>query len=155
MNAFDVALGEWFILSTRQTRRDHRLALTTLRGTLGLACAASAHAIRKLASAAKRSARCVSVVDVNWRPVFWSDPAAARETILEFVGSQADLVKLTDEEAEWLYGIPGADALRQPEQASGRRLAGPRHTCCSCAAGCGPPASGTNAPERRLETRAV
>jgi len=29
---------------------------------------------------------------------------------------KADIVKVTDEEAEWLYGIPAADALQSPEK---------------------------------------
>lgn len=29
---------------------------------------------------------------------------------------QADILKVTDEEAEWLWGIPRADALEHPER---------------------------------------
>ena len=42
------------------------------------------------------------MVDVNWRPVFWKDPAIAPRLIHEVV-SRADFLKLSEEEAEWLY----------------------------------------------------
>jgi fructokinase len=54
-------------------------------------------------------------VDVNWRNVFWSNEQVAREKILEFA-QRADVVKLTDEEAMWLLGIP--DALACPQDVS-------------------------------------
>lgn len=36
------------------------------------------------------------VIDVNWRPVFWDDEAAAKATVLEYI-KQAHILKVTDE----------------------------------------------------------
>lgn len=33
--------------------------------------------------------------------------------------SDADVIKLTDEEAEWLFGVPGDEALRDPSMLTG------------------------------------
>jgi fructokinase len=59
------------------------------------------------------------LLDVNWRPVFWDDPAAAPAVIRQLV-NQADFLKLSDEEAEWLFETsdPGAIAT-QVGQVSG------------------------------------
>ena len=54
------------------------------------------------------------LVDVNWRPVFWQS-ATARQEIFVFV-QKAHVVKLTDEEAEWLFGIPASEALDDPRR---------------------------------------
>jgi fructokinase len=43
------------------------------------------------------------LVDVNWRPSFWSDPAAALAPIRQLL-VQADYIKFAKEEAELLYG---------------------------------------------------
>jgi fructokinase len=51
------------------------------------------------------------LLDVNWRPVFWDDPTAAAAVIHPLM-KQADFLKLSDEEAEWLFETtdPGAIA---------------------------------------------
>lgn len=36
------------------------------------------------------------VIDVNWRPVFWDDEAAAKAAVLEYI-QQAHILKVTDE----------------------------------------------------------
>ena len=54
------------------------------------------------------------LVDVNWRPVFWPDQAAAPAIIREYC-ERADILKLSDEEAELLYGIPRAEALKNAD----------------------------------------
>jgi len=53
------------------------------------------------------------VVDVNWRPVFWQDQAIATDLILDLL-NHADILKLSDEEATWLFGTtdPGIIAHR-------------------------------------------
>lgn len=38
----------------------------------------------------------VVIIDVNWRPVFWQDEAAAKAAIAEYI-QQADILKVTDE----------------------------------------------------------
>jgi fructokinase len=52
-------------------------------------------------------------VDINWRPVFWPDPEAARPVILEFLES-ADLVKISDADMAYLYGVHHEAALKDP-----------------------------------------
>lgn len=89
-------------------------------GTLGLAYPGSAEAIRSAVSAAKSSAspqqkNCSVIIDVNWRPVFWKDLEKAREIVKDFV-PLADILKVTDEEAEWLFDIPAEQALQHPEK---------------------------------------
>ena len=56
-------------------------------------------------------------MDVNWRPVFFEDELAAPAVIKPYV-ELADIVKLTDEEAEWMWGIPASTALHGPEKVS-------------------------------------
>jgi fructokinase len=53
------------------------------------------------------------ILDVNWRPMFWPDPDIAKPLIHQLV-KQADFLKLTDAEAEWLFDTsdPGAIAHR-------------------------------------------
>lgn len=55
-------------------------------------------------------------MDINWRPVFWEDVSQAPGIILPYVG-KADIVKLSDEEAEWLFGLSASDALQHPDKA--------------------------------------
>jgi fructokinase len=83
-------------------------------GTLGLAYPGSREAIEKVTALASSSAGCTLIIDVNWRPVFWKDVIAAREIVSKFVNS-ADLIKITDEEAEWLLGMSPEKALGDPE----------------------------------------
>jgi hypothetical protein len=56
-----------------------------ITGTLGLACSMTGDAMRKAVAAAKGAGRAVVVIDVNWRPVFWDDLEAARETVLQYI----------------------------------------------------------------------
>lgn len=39
---------------------------------------------------------CCVIIDVNWRPVFWDDEAAAKAAVLQYI-QQADILKVTDE----------------------------------------------------------
>ncbi len=54
-----------------------------------------------------------TLVDVNWRPMFWPDPDIAPAMIQDLL-KRVDFLKLADEEAEWLFGTtdPGAIAHR-------------------------------------------
>lgn len=63
------------------------------------------------------------IIDVNWRPVFFEDPEKAPEVVLPYV-QQADILKLTDEEADWLLAIPPQEALDHPSKVA------PAHVCC-------------------------
>jgi fructokinase len=86
-----------------------------VQGTLGMATPLSA-ATKQQLQAAVQQQKGVSLVDINWRPVFWPDcsEADARATILRFAQA-ADLIKITDEEADWLCGVDAATALKQPQ----------------------------------------
>ncbi len=53
------------------------------------------------------------LVDINWRPVFWEDESSASAAIKPYA-CKADIVKMSDEEAEWLFGIPAQEALHHP-----------------------------------------
>lgn len=54
-----------------------------------------------------------TLVDVNWRPMFWPNPDEALP-IIHTLLKRADFIKLADDEAEWLFGTadPGAIAHR-------------------------------------------
>ena len=79
--------------------------------TLSLAFEHSAEAVNHLVDRGLAGGARLCV-DVNWRNVFWSNEQVAREAILVFA-QRADVVKLTDEEAMWLLGIPSALACPQ------------------------------------------
>ncbi|NJL23705.1 MAG: carbohydrate kinase [Leptolyngbyaceae cyanobacterium SM1_3_5] len=81
-------------------------------GTLELAYAETRKAIERAIELADQ--HLVKLfVDVNWRPVFWSDEEAARRIIQAFV-QRVDFLKLSAEEAEWLFDTqdPGVIAHR-------------------------------------------
>jgi fructokinase len=81
-------------------------------GTLELAYPDSRAAISRALQVANQHYVKI-LVDVNWRPVFWSDEAAALPLIHELI-RHADFLKLSEEEAEWLYNTtdPGIIAHR-------------------------------------------
>ncbi|PNW73509.1 hypothetical protein CHLRE_13g561850v5 [Chlamydomonas reinhardtii] len=81
-------------------------------GTLGLSYPTTALALRKAVKAAKGVGATV-LIDVNWRPVFWEDGAAAKRVIMEYLQS-ADVIKLSDADLEALMGISLALALINP-----------------------------------------
>ncbi|KAA6426972.1 MAG: Fructokinase [Trebouxia sp. A1-2] len=88
------------------------VALVT--GTLGLSFPKTAAAMRKAVSYA-RSGPCSVLVDINWRPVFWESLShKAVQMVSEYAGG-ADILKLSEEEAEWLYGVHSDQAMKQPE----------------------------------------
>jgi fructokinase len=77
-------------------------------GTLELAYPNSRAAIQRALELADQYYVKV-LVDVNWRPVFWPDPEQAPPLIHDMI-AHADFLKLSDEEAEWLFHTtePGA-----------------------------------------------
>jgi fructokinase len=78
-------------------------------GTLELAYPKSREALHRAADLAQ-SQFTKLVVDVNWRPVFWSSAEAAKPLITDLLG-YADFIKLTDEEAKWLFNSDSPDAV--------------------------------------------
>ncbi|MBW4521820.1 MAG: carbohydrate kinase [Scytolyngbya sp. HA4215-MV1] len=81
-------------------------------GTLELAYLDSRAAISQALTLAEQYYLKI-LVDVNWRPTFWTDPSTARQTIQALL-DQADFLKLSKEEAEWLFETtdPGVIAHR-------------------------------------------
>ncbi|NET34715.1 MAG: carbohydrate kinase [Cyanothece sp. SIO1E1] len=75
------------------------------------------------------------VLDVNWRPVFWPQPAAAPRLIYDLI-EQADFIKLSAQEAEWLFKTqdPGAIA-RQLGDIEGVLVTSGEHGCAYYLAG--------------------
>lgn len=80
-------------------------------GTLALAYPDSRHATERALELAKRHQLEV-FIDINWRPVFWFNLAAAPPLIRELL-SQADWVKCAEEEAAWLFGTTDPTAIAQ------------------------------------------
>jgi len=78
-------------------------------GTLELAYADSAAAVRHALTLTQHHPLQV-FMDVNWRPMFWQDPAPARDLILELL-PQVNLLKLSAEEADWLFETRDPQAI--------------------------------------------
>ncbi|MDF5711449.1 MAG: carbohydrate kinase [Nostoc sp. S4] len=81
-------------------------------GTLELAYPESEQAIHRALQLAEQYDLKI-VLDVNWRPVFWHDPNIAHQKIPELF-NKVDFLKLSKEEAEWLFETtdPGAITYR-------------------------------------------
>ncbi len=81
-------------------------------GTLELAYPDSEKAIHRALELAEYYDLKI-LLDVNWRPVFWQDENIARQKIEE-IFKRVDFVKLSKEEAEWLFDTkdPGAITYR-------------------------------------------
>ncbi|MHC5595422.1 MAG: carbohydrate kinase family protein [Nostoc sp.] len=81
-------------------------------GTLELAYPESEEAIHRALELAEHYDLKI-VLDVNWRPVFWDEPNIAHQKIPELF-KRVDFLKLSKEEAEWLFETadPGAITYR-------------------------------------------
>ena len=78
-------------------------------GTLELAYPESGAAVhRALELASQYDVKIL--LDVNWRDVFWTNPAAAPDKIRELI-KKVDFLKLTKEEAELLFDTHDAGAI--------------------------------------------
>jgi fructokinase len=51
-------------------------------------------------------------IDVNWRSMFWDDPHRAKMVILDVL-HRADFIKMSDDEAEWLFDSIDPQLIRQ------------------------------------------
>jgi fructokinase len=71
-------------------------------GTLGLAYPLSRCAMMRALELAKIYEVKV-FIDINWRPVFWSNIDDAQAVIRDFL-ARADIIKCAEEEANWLFG---------------------------------------------------
>ncbi|CEJ44584.1 Fructokinase (PfkB) [Umezakia ovalisporum] len=81
-------------------------------GTLELAYPESEQAIHRALKLAEQYDLKI-ILDVNWRPVFWQDLNIPRQKILALL-KQVDFLKLSQEEAQWLFDTsdPGAITYR-------------------------------------------
>lgn len=78
-------------------------------GTLELAYPEARDAIHQAIHFADRH-HVKIFLDVNWRPVFWPDPDAAKPIIQQLL-KHVDFLKITKEEAELLFDITDAGAI--------------------------------------------
>jgi fructokinase len=100
-------------------------------GTLELAYPDSSASVRRALKLADQYDVKI-LLDVNWRPVFWSDPDAAIPTIQEVV-KQVDFLKLSKEEAQLLFNTadPGAITYRL-DSVEGVLVTDGEHGCAYC-----------------------
>ena len=82
-----------------------------LLGTIALAYPDSAASTWKAVELAKLHGVKI-VIDINWRPTFWTDPALAIPQI-QLLLQQADYVKFAREEAALIYGETSPSSLCQ------------------------------------------
>jgi len=80
-------------------------------GTLGLAAEVTAQAIDRALDLAEANFVKI-IIDVNWRPIFWSNPEQA-PTLINDLLLRADFVKFSAEEAEFLYQTSSPRAIAQ------------------------------------------
>jgi fructokinase len=78
-------------------------------GTLELAYPQTREAIHKALKLAEQYDVKV-LVDINWRPMFWSDPSKAKPLVQEIL-KQVDFLKITKEEAELFFDTADAGAI--------------------------------------------
>ncbi len=80
-------------------------------GTLSLAYPDTRQSVEKAVETALAE-RAAVLVDVNWRPMFWSTPAEALGRIYDLL-KRIQFLKVSEEEAEWLFGTGSASAIAQ------------------------------------------
>ncbi|MEG4856934.1 carbohydrate kinase [Microcoleus sp. K1-B6] len=78
-------------------------------GTLELAYPESREAIARAIELAEHYDVKI-ILDINWRPVFWQNPDEAKARIRKLL-KKVDFVKLSEEEAEWLFATTDAGAI--------------------------------------------
>ena len=80
-------------------------------GTISLATPISCTATYRALELAKKYQLKI-IIDVNWRSMFWDNTDRAKTVILEVL-TQADLIKMAKEEAEWLFDLPKSLSLAE------------------------------------------
>lgn len=78
-------------------------------GTLELAYPDSRKAIEKAIELAEKYDVKI-ILDINWRPVFWQNPEEAKSLIKKLF-TKIDFLKLSAEEAQWLFETTDAGAI--------------------------------------------
>jgi fructokinase len=83
-------------------------------GSLGLASPVTAAAMQAALKLAQQRQLHI-VIDVNWRPIFWSaaEPEAKIQSQIKTLLLQAQIIKLTDEEALWLFDTSSPAAIAE------------------------------------------
>jgi fructokinase len=104
-------------------------------GTLELAYPESEKAIYRALELAEQYDLKI-VLDVNWRPVFWQDPNIARQKI-QNAFKHIDFLKLSKEEAEWLFDTTDAGAITyRLDSVEGVLVTDGENGCAYCLSGC-------------------
>ncbi|HLP91645.1 MAG TPA: carbohydrate kinase [Nostocaceae cyanobacterium] len=100
-------------------------------GTLELAYPDSEQAIYRALDLAEQYDLKI-ILDVNWRPVFWQDHNLAKQKIQGLL-KRFDFIKLTKEEAQWLFDTedPGAITYRL-NTIEGVLVTDGEHGCAYC-----------------------
>ncbi len=100
-------------------------------GTLELAYPESEQAVHRALELAEQYDLKI-ILDINWRPVFWQDANIARQKIQE-IWKRVDFLKLSKEEAEWLFDTtdPGAITYRM-DSIDGVLVTDGEHGCTYC-----------------------
>jgi fructokinase len=103
-------------------------------GTLALAYPASRAAIYHALGLSKTYG-LRRFIDLNWRPVFWPNPADA-QPLIDSVLAQADFIKLAEEEAELFFGSSDPQAVVEKyPQVQGVWVTAGERGCCYWLAG--------------------
>ncbi len=78
-------------------------------GTLSTAYTDTRQSVeRALTLAAQNNTQVL--IDVNWRPMFWPAPAEAPGRVYDLI-QKAQYLKVSDDEADWLFGTRSATAI--------------------------------------------
>jgi len=99
-------------------------------GSLGFANPETRQALQQSLNLADRHNLKV-LMDVNWRPMFWTDPNAAKPMI-QSVLPHVDFLKLSVEEAEWLFGTPDPRAIAHLNNLEGVLITHGAEGCAYC-----------------------
>ncbi len=99
-------------------------------GSLGFAHPETRQALQQSLDLADRHDLKV-LMDVNWRPMFWADPNAAKPMI-QLVLQQIDFLKLSAEEAEWLFGTTDPKAIADLNDLEGVLITHGAEGCAYC-----------------------
>jgi fructokinase len=91
-----------FLTADRVTESLFTTAKLLAIGTIGLAYPDSYQATYRALDLAQKY-RLQVFIDVNWRAMFWDDLDRAKIEIYRVL-ERADFIKMSDEEAHWLYG---------------------------------------------------
>lgn len=99
-------------------------------GSLGFAYPETSQAIQQSLNLADRHDLKV-LMDVNWRPMFWANPDIAKPMI-QSVLPQVDFLKLSTEEAEWLFGTTDPGAIARLNDLEGVLVTRGAEGCAYC-----------------------